>query len=895
MIRKVSLFPELARPLGLTPATLDGLGAFNVIVGPNGSGKSRLLSAVRALFELAPRREEMRVSLSHKLAAAGDSAQRDRLSRSIQLIDAIAWPDAILVDGEHGPRPPSLQDRYIDLTYESEVSSGAVAVAFPDLAKPDRATSFAAAYRSAPAFLRNTAKNLFYGRHPDSARRPDVALALREAERFNEIAASLLGKVVSPDVDFAGGLEIAAALGDRRFQLAELSSGEGVLLTWSILLHRQASSLQGAVVVIDEPELHLHPRHQERILSTLRAALGDHGQLWVVTHSAAIAERADVTNLFLVAKGETRPWPLRPSPAEERELGLVVEKPPITLRSLRPSKLPKGISDFYTIRTSPFVYVDKTKFIEDVLCSPDAVLLFPRPRRFGKSLNLSTLRSFVEKDERSPLSPERVALFEDLYIWKIPEARRHFGRYPIIHLTFKEAKADSFSALFAEVRLTITELYEYHRRDLLDGGSLSASERALYEKILDRKGDPEEYSHALKTLSRHLARHHGERVIILVDEYDTPLHDAYVHGYLDEATRFFGKFFSAGLKDNPHLFKGVLTGVLRIARESLFSELNNLSVYSILRPEFATHFGFTEGEVEDQCRRLGSPELMADLRKWYNGYLFGDQVLFNPWSVICCLNSEKKKLLPYWANTGSNDLLRKQLFEMGRGFSGDLAALLRGESIHKPVDENLVLRSLDTTPDAVWSLLLFAGYLKPTQPTDGADLRNVSLTIPNLEVRRDLEDLVKDYFSKLVGGENNARSMLAAMLRGDEGELQSYLNRILNYNASPYDADSRTPERFYHGVMLGIAVFLEPDYEVKSNHIGGRGRYDLMVIPRVKGQPGVCLEFKVSEGNEEKALDLALRQICEKDYTIELERRGAQPIYRMAVVFKGQRAWVRRG
>jgi hypothetical protein len=698
----------------------------------------------------------------------------------------------------------------------------------------------------------------------------------------------LLGKEVTPEVN---GLEIAADLGGRRFQAAELSPGEGVLLTWAILLHQQAPSLQDAVVLIDEPEAHLHPSVQQHILSSIRAVLGDRGQLWAVTHSPDVAERPDVTNLILVEQRAIRPLAHRPSTADEPELGLVVSKPSIRLPSLRPAKAALGESDFSKIITNSSIYVDKTQFIEDVLGDPATVLLFPRPRRFGKSLNLSTLRFFVEK---SPESQQRKAWFEDLRVWKSDEALRHFGRYPVIYLNLKEAKGDSFSDLFEAVRNTIADLYEEHRH-LLDERSLSASEQITYERILRAEAEPKEYWLALKRLSHHLERYHKERVMILVDEYDAPLHEAYFHGYLDKATGFFGKFFSAGLKDNPHLFKGVLTGVLRIARESLFSELNNLSVYSILRPEFSTHFGFTEDEVEDLCWRLGAPELMSGLREWYNGYLFGDQVVFNPWSVLSCLSSKDKRLDPYWVGTGSSKLLRKQLFEKGRGLGGELSALLRGESIDKPVDEKFVLRDLDATPDAVWSLALFSGYLKPAEPWRGADQRSASLTIPNLEVRREIEGFVREYFSKLVGGTSNVEHMIHALLHGDDEEVQTYLNHILTHTMSFHELNRRTLEVTYHVMMVSLTAIVEPSYEVRSNSPSGLGRYDLMMIPKVEGKPGVCLEFKRLKGkNVDRQLDQALRQMDALHYTAELERRGAHPIHKMAIVFEGRRAWVKR-
>jgi hypothetical protein len=883
VIRKLNLYPEIAGPLGLQPAILDELGLFEVVIGPNGSGKRRLLGLIRLMLELAPRTEELRTRLSQELSTAREPGARERIQCSLSFVEALARPEAIVVDGQ--------QDRWIDLTYGRDTAAEQIAAAFPDLPRSKSTVSFAAAHRSASAFVQRIAEAMFFGQHPQAASDPAVGAALRDVERFNRIVDSLLGKTVTYDVN---GLEITAKLGGRRFRVAELSPGEGLLLTWAILLHEHAPSLQSAVVAIDEPELHLHPALQQRILSSLLSLVEGGGQLWVVTHSRTIAGRSDVTNRFLLKHGRVRPLTNWPASEPEHELGLVVSKPPHILPSPSASKAPLGESDFRAISTSEsLIYVDKTEFIEDVLSNPAAVLLFPRPRRFGKSLNLSTLRYFVEK---SPESGLRAGWFEGLRVWKNHETRRHFGRYPVIYLNLKATKAGSFSSLLDLVRNEVSEQFEQHRY-LVDGSSLSASERAFYEKILRAEGKPEDYPHALKRLSRHLAAHHGERVVILVDEYDTPLNEAYLGGYLDEATRFLGNFFSAGLKDNPHLFKGVLTGVLRIARESLFSDLNNLSVYSILRPEFASHFGFTEGEVEDLCRRFGSPELMSELREWYDGYLFGEALLYNPWSVLSCLSSDDKRLDTYWADSSSNKMLRSQLLEKGHGRGQELLALLRGEPIHKPIEENLVLRSLDTVPDAVWSLLLFAGYLKPADPLRAAERHNVALLLPNLEVRHEIEGLVRESFSSRVGGENEVETMLGALLRGETDVVEKYLNQFLTNNTSYHDRSHRVPpELSYHQLLLGMACTLSRSHELKSNLESGDGRSDLIVCPRLEGRPGVCLEFKVRRRGEEveALLDEALRQIDEKRYTSWLEDRKADPIHKVAVVFEGKKAWVKR-
>ncbi|WP_437740023.1 AAA family ATPase [Sorangium sp. So ce1504] len=392
-------------------------------------------------------------------------------------------------------------------------------------------------------------------------------------------------------------------------------------------------------------------------------------------------------------------------------------------------QVPIGIDDFRRLRELGLEYVDKSHLIQELVDRPGTeVVLLPRPRRFGKTLNLSMLRCFFERHAQD-LSP----LFRDLRIWQAGEQyRTHFQRYPVLHLTFKGVKAESFDAFWEGVQDRIARLFDEHR-DLLGSGALSEREARRYREVLDGTAGRIAYETALLDLSSYLHRSHGERVVILLDEYDEPLHAGYLHGYAAQVIGFFRAFLTEGLKGNPHLFKAVLTGV---ARESIFSGLNNVAVYSLLAPEFDTCFGFTEPEVESLLTRSGRLERLPSLRAWYNGYLFGDTVVYNPWSVLNFLSREDGAPQPYWVNTSSNDLVREQLERRALALEPAFATLLDGGSIERVLDESVPLGELDRSDEVLWSLLVLTGYLRAEKRSRGPmEQPSHLLSIPNREVR----------------------------------------------------------------------------------------------------------------------------------------------------------------
>ncbi|MEM9460101.1 MAG: AAA family ATPase [Myxococcota bacterium] len=562
-------------------------------------------------------------------------------------------------------------------------------------------------------------------------------------------------------------------------------------------------------------------------------------------------------------------------------------------------RLPIGQSDFRMLRRQGLTYVDKSGFIVDVLEASAAVLLLPRPRRFGKTLNLSMLRYYLDLGldlEPGHSEHEQGDLFAGLAVQRSELARPHRQRYPVIFLTFKDIKESSWESYQARMTRVLADLYQEHEY-LLDSQILRARQRQAFEVILDGQAPPERSVDALRELSRWLALHHGEPVVILIDEYDTPLHAAYHGKYYEQAVGHLRGLLSGGFKDNPHLFKGVLTGILRVAKESIFSGLNNLAVYSILRTEFATAFGFTEAEVTALAEQGGSPEAMDGIRQWYDGYRFGGQTLYNPWSVLCYLDSADRELRPYWIATSSNDLVREMLLEGPQGLRAELETLLVGGVIDKPVEEHIVLRDLHAQPDAVWSFLLFSGYLRMQELyTDALDRRRARLDVPNREVRAALNAMVQQWMSARVGGSSEVQALLRALLEGDARSLTHYLSRMVKVSLSYHDTGGPQPERVIHGFIVGLLVSLQPDYEVRSNRESGYGRYDVMVLPRTAGKPGAVLELKtVDEGEDPAAaLDAGLRQLRDRDYATELRERGADPVIEWVAAFDGKRAFVAR-
>ncbi len=558
--------------------------------------------------------------------------------------------------------------------------------------------------------------------------------------------------------------------------------------------------------------------------------------------------------------------------------------------------VPTGIDDFRLLREEGLAYVDKSALICDLIDSRGVqVSLFPRPRRFGKSLNLSMMRWYFERRDEDVSH-----LFEDLDIWRRGERyRRHFQRYPVIYLSFKGLKDATFAGCRAAMRKQIQVLYDKHRH-VLDGDHISEREAADYAAVLDGRGADELFARALLDLSELLHRHHGEQVVILIDEYDSPIHAGYLNDYARHVLDTFRAFFTEGLKGNPHIFKAVLTGILRVARESIFSDLNNLRVYSLLNDKYASAYGFTETEVTDLLTRAGLPERLPDVRAWYNGYVFGGQVVYNPWSVLSFIDEARpgRAPQPYWLSTSANLLIKHVIEAHADVLWSEFEALMRGDTVERVIDENVVLDHVADDEDALWSLLCFSGYLRAEERGPAADGRIVyRLSIPNREVRLVYADTFRNWLqARMRGHGGNVSRLTQALLAGNVPQFEQQLQALALNMLSYHDAGTSSPESLYHGFVLGLLAVLEPRHRVRSNRESGHGRPDVMIAPAQPGQPGVLLELKVARVGH-RSLDAALAegvaQIAEQGYDAELRALGADPIHALAVAFDGKEVRVR--
>jgi hypothetical protein len=561
-----------------------------------------------------------------------------------------------------------------------------------------------------------------------------------------------------------------------------------------------------------------------------------------------------------------------------------------------PLRIPIGIDDFRTLREQQLEYVDKSHLIRELIDKEGVqVVLLPRPRRFGKTLNLSMLRSFFEKSDE-----DLSYLFQDLSIWQAGDAyRAHFQRYPVIHLTLKDVKYERFEDCWGGFRKKIEVLFREHLY-LLEGGRLNEWEVKDYRAILDSTAEKAVYYRALLDLAGYLHRHHGEKVIILIDEYDEPIHAGYVGEYTPQILEVLRAFLGMGLKGNVHLHKAVLTGILRVAKENLFSGLNNLGVFSLLSPQFKTCFGFTEAEVVSLLERSGRTDRLEAVRAWYNGYLFGGEVIYNPWSVLSFLQAEDREPEPFWVSTSSNDLIRELLERNALRLQPAFEALLEGGSLERMLEENVSLNDLAGNDDALWSLLVFTGYLKAEKRSRGPMERPVHLlSIPNREVREVYTTTFHRWMAaRMRGHGGSVEELCAALLGGDaellEEQLQPFVTNLLSY----HDPGMVKPERVYHGFVVGLLAVLEPGYQVRSNRESGQGRPDVIIRPTQPGKPGVVLELKVARPRKKtlaQALAEGLAQLRANDYGAELRAAGAPEVHAFAVAFDGKRVRVKAG
>ena len=530
-----------------------------------------------------------------------------------------------------------------------------------------------------------------------------------------------------------------------------------------------------------------------------------------------------------------------------------------------------GNQDFETIRREGYFYVDKSNLIREWWENGDSVTLITRPRRFGKTLNMSMLEQFFSVDYAG-----RGDLFEGLSVWQQEKYRRIQGTYPVIALSFAKVKESSYQEARKKICRILSDLYRQF--DFLwNSEKLTPREKELYRAVSD---DMEDYvaAESLNALSNLLMRHYGKKVIILLDEYDTPMQEAYVSGYWDELVTFTRGLFNAAFKTNPYLERALMTGITRVSKESMFSDLNNLEVVTTTTEKYADSFGFTEEEVFAALEEYGLSEYQQQVKDWYDGFTFGSRRdIYNPWSIINFL--DKKKVGAYWAGTSSNRLVSKLLREGSSGIKKNFEDLLAGGALELEIDEQIAYSQLSTKKNAIWSLLLATGYLKVWETTfvERTGRAYYKLVLTNKEVAIMFEDMVRDWFSE----NDYYNDFIKALLLGDVAAMNTYMNRVTREMFSYFDTGRNPysePERFYHGFVLGLMVELSDRYVVTSNRESGFGRYDVMLEPRrVAEDDGILLEFKVQSEGEKELSDTvtqALRQIQERDYQASLAAKG---------------------
>ena len=555
-----------------------------------------------------------------------------------------------------------------------------------------------------------------------------------------------------------------------------------------------------------------------------------------------------------------------------------------------------GTQDFEKMIQRTCFYVDKTGFIKEWWESEDEVTLITRPRRFGKTLNMSMLNCFF-----SNKYADRGELFEKLEIWKDEKYRGLQGTYPVIFLSFAEIKQNNYQDTIAKIKKILCSLYQSFMF-LKDWDGLTDEEKNNLKRISEDMSDVTAQS-ALNELSNYLSRYYGKKVIILLDEYDTPMQEAYTNGYWEELVAFTRSLFNSTFKTNPYLERAIMTGITRVSKESIFSDLNNLEVVTTLSSKYTTAFGFTEQEVFNALDEFGLSAQKGEVKAWYDGFMFGKQKdIYNPWSIINFL--DKKEYNPYWAESSSNGLINELIRTGSTKTKETMETLILGGVVEKNIDEQIVFGQLKTNKDAVWSLLLASGYLRIERfRTIGKLNKKIySLKLTNYEVMQMFGAMIEQWF----GGDNVPyNEFVEAMLSADLESMNEYMSRVTTNIISYFDTGNspsdEEPERFYHGFVLGLMVDQIDNYIITSNRESGFGRYDIMLEPIDKNNvhyPGIIIEFKVinprKENSLEETVEAALKQIEEKNYDAELIKRGvkAENIHHYGFAFKGKKVLI---
>ena len=544
---------------------------------------------------------------------------------------------------------------------------------------------------------------------------------------------------------------------------------------------------------------------------------------------------------------------------------------------MRKKAVPVGIEDFERIINEDYYYVDKTMLIEELLINRAPVTLFTRPRRFGKTLNMSMLRYFFDVKDKE----ENKKLFENLKIYD-SEYMSEQGKYPVIFVSLKDLKEDTWEECLESIKDIMYKIfneYSFLRE------KLNIVEKRQFDKIWEITGNERNFKTSLLDLSNYLNKYYGEKVIILIDEYDVPIINAFDKGYYNEAINFFQTFYSSALKTNNSLKYGVLTGITRIIKEGIFSGLNNLYVNTILSKDYSEYFGLLENEVIEMLEYFDMKYKIEEVREWYNGYIFGESKVYNPWSIVNYVR--EKEIKAYWANVSGNTLLENMLDHAGESVYDDLKRFTDGESIEKYISDGTTIKSLLSNDDEIWQLLLYSGYLTKAKNQDKESDSNIyNLKIPNKEIRKYFGNM---FLNRFFGTEVKTNILIKALENGDIKKFEKTLGEIMINMLSYFDLDKEM-EKIYQVFMIGLVGFLMGKYEIISNDESGYGRYDLAMIPIKSNEKAYLMEFKISKTKNEmeKRAQKALKQIDEKKYDTKLKARGIKNILKIGVAFYGK-------
>ena len=542
-----------------------------------------------------------------------------------------------------------------------------------------------------------------------------------------------------------------------------------------------------------------------------------------------------------------------------------------------------GVSDFKAIRIRNNYYIDKSMYIKDIIDNQSGVILVTRPRRFGKTLNMSMLKYYFDIDKK-----DNKELFNGLKIMEQEEKyTSKLGAYPVIYMTLKDVTETTYEKMLLDMKTAVLQVYREHMY-LLESDKIYDFEKEMIKEILWCKEDEVTLKNAIKELTRMLYAHFEKPVILLLDEYDVPLQNAYVEGYYDEAVKFFKTFYGVTFKDNPYLEKTIITGVSRVAKESIFSGANNFKVYTVLDNEFADDFGITEEEMEKVIEDFEIQDDKEEIKRWYDGYKIGNvEGIYNPWSILNYLTD--RKLMPYWVNTSSNDLI-KLILKNSETVKEKIERLLKGEAIEVKIDLETVIVGIENNEDNIWGLMLGTGYLK-VEETVNVSEGIYKVKLPNYEIKHLFEDIIDKWFRNKVIG-NDLKSILKDLVTLNLKEYEKKFRILVREMFSYMDVGENTAENFYHAFVLGMLVGLKDSYYVNSNRESGIGRYDIMLEPKDKNGNSFIMEFKVMEDMEEKTIEETIenakKQIEEKGYEQNLRERGFTNITKMVYAFKGK-------